>query len=136
MRQDLSPGAPKELLESIGFLIVRVHFRMHRDFMPALEPLRIEPRHFGVLTALRATGPVPQAELARSMGVSGASVVQMVDDLEQRGLVERRRLATDRRSQVLHLLPEAEEIQEQAAGSPSRRSTAGSTRSPRSSGPG
>jgi DNA-binding MarR family transcriptional regulator len=114
VRHDLSPGAPAQLLDSIGFLIVRVHFRMHRDFMPALEPLQIEPRHFGVLTSLRATGPVPQAELARSMGVSGASVVQMVDDLERRGLVERRRLATDRRSQVLHLLPEAEEIQERA----------------------
>lgn len=114
LRQDLSAGAPAQLLESIGFLITRLHFRMQRDFMPALVPLRIEPRHFGVLTSLRATGPVPQAELARAMGVSGASVVQMIDDLERRGLVERRRLATDRRSQVLHLLPEAVEIQEQA----------------------
>ena len=37
-------------------------------------------------TALQATGPVSQAELARHMGVSGASMVQIVDDLESRGL--------------------------------------------------
>jgi DNA-binding MarR family transcriptional regulator len=107
---DLSPRTPEPLRDSIGFLITRVHFRMHRDFAAALAQLEIEPRHFGVLTALKSTGPRPQAELARTLGVSGASVVQMVDDLERRGLIERRRLATDRRIQALHLLPEAESV--------------------------
>jgi DNA-binding MarR family transcriptional regulator len=91
-----------------------VHFRMHRDFASALAPLRIAPRHFGAITTLRSTGPIPQAELARILGVSGATVVQMVDDLESRGLLERRRLATDRRTQVLHLLPAANDVQVQA----------------------
>jgi DNA-binding MarR family transcriptional regulator len=107
---ELSPRTPEPLRASIGFLITRVHFRMHRDFSAALASLRIEPRHFGVLTALDAAGPQPQAEIARSLGVSGASVVQMVDDLERRGLIERRRLATDRRNQVLHLLPDARDV--------------------------
>jgi DNA-binding MarR family transcriptional regulator len=110
IRDDLDPSAPAPLLESTGFLITRAHFRMHREFVAALTPLDIEPRHFGVLTTLRATGPIPQAELARTLGVSGATVVQMVDDLGRRGLVERRRLTTDRRTQVLHLLPEADDV--------------------------
>jgi DNA-binding MarR family transcriptional regulator len=87
---------------------------MHRAFTAALEPLRIEPRHFGVLTTLTALGAVPQAELGRQLGVSGASVVEMVDDLEARGLVERRRLDTDRRTQLLHLRPGAPEVLEEA----------------------
>jgi DNA-binding MarR family transcriptional regulator len=111
---ELSPRTPEPLLASIGFLITRAHFRMHRDFTAALAPLRIEPRHFGALTALRSVGPLPQAELARSLGISGASIVQMVDDLERRGLLERRRLATDRRTQVLHLLPDADEVLDRA----------------------
>jgi DNA-binding MarR family transcriptional regulator len=49
------------------------------------------------------------------MGVSGASMVQIVDDLESRGLLERRRLATDRRTQVLHLLPEVPEVLAEAS---------------------
>lgn len=114
VRPELAPDTPEPLLESIGFMITRLHIRMHRDFAAALEPLRIEPRHFGVLAALTALGPAPQAELARSLGVSGASVVQMVDELERRGLVERRRLESDRRSQVLHLLPEAAPVLGQA----------------------
>src|SRR5918992_1432651 len=114
VRADLDPSAPAPLLESTGFLITRVHFRMHRDFHSALAALRIEPRHFGAITTLRHTGPIPQAELARVLGVSGATVVQIVDDLERRGVVERRRLRTDRRTQVLHLLPEADDVHAQA----------------------
>lgn len=115
VESDLSPATPEALLESLGFLVTRAHARMHRAFVVALDPLRIEPRHFGVLTTLTALGPVPQAELGRQLGVSGASVVQMIDDLETRGLVERRRLETDRRTQVLHLLPEASEVLAEAS---------------------
>jgi DNA-binding MarR family transcriptional regulator len=112
---DLAPDAPEPLRESIAFLVTRIHHRMHREFAAALEPLRIEPRDFGTLTALQATGPISQAELARHLGVSGASMVQIVDDLENRGLLERRRLATDRRTQVLHLLPEVPEVLAEAS---------------------
>jgi DNA-binding MarR family transcriptional regulator len=120
--EDLAPDVPEALRESIGFLITRVHSRMHREFAAVLEPLRIEPRHYGALTALEALGPISQAELARHMGVSGASMVQIVDDLEHRGLLVRRRLASDRRTQILHvqpevtrLLPEASRLAEEVA---------------------
>ena len=107
---DLPPDLPEPLRESIGFLITRIHGRMHREFVTVLEPLRIEPRDFGTLTALQALGPVSQAELARHMGVSGASMVQIADDLEHRGLLERRRLPSDRRTQVLHLRDEVPQV--------------------------
>lgn len=111
---DLAPGTPAALRESVPFLISKMHFRMHRDFLAALGPLRIEPRHFGVLTALATLGPIPQATLARTIGVSGAAVVQMIDDLERRGLVQRVRIETDRRTQALHLLPEADAVRAEA----------------------
>jgi DNA-binding MarR family transcriptional regulator len=82
---------------------------MHRAFSEVLAPLGIVPAQFGLLTTLATLGPVPQAEVGRRLGISGASVVQMVDQLEQRGLVERRRLEWDRRTQVLHLRPGATE---------------------------
>jgi DNA-binding MarR family transcriptional regulator len=113
--RDLAPDVPEPLRESIAFLISRIHGRMHRDFATSLAPLRIEPRHFGTLTALTATGPISQAELARHVGLSGASMVQIIDDLEKRGLVERKRLASDRRTQVLHLQPGVPEVLAEAA---------------------
>ena len=62
-----------------------------------LGPLGLAPRDYGTLTALRATGAVSQSELARMLGVSGATMVQIVDDLERPGFVERRRAEADRR---------------------------------------
>ena len=112
---DLSEHVPPALRDSTGFLVSRIHLRVHREVVHALAPVGIEPRHFAALTALTATGPVPQAELARHLGLSPASLVGIVDDLEERGLVERRRPAHDRRTQVLHLLPGADEVREQAA---------------------
>ncbi|HEY2877895.1 MarR family winged helix-turn-helix transcriptional regulator [Nocardioides sp.] len=106
---DLAPDTPEALRNGIGFLITRLHHSMRIDFTVALEPIGIEPPHVGIVTALEATGPISQSELARIFAVSGAHMVQLVDELEERGLIERRRLETDRRAQVLHLLPGAEE---------------------------
>lgn len=101
----LSADVPRELWSALGFLVVKAHAVAHRDVLAALEPWRLEPRHLGSSTALRALGPVPQVALARALGVTPASTVQIVDELERLGLVERRRSTTDRRTQLLHLTP-------------------------------
>jgi len=106
---DLAPDTPEALRSGIGFLITRLHHAMRIDFAVALEPIGLEPPHAGLLVALESTGPISQSELARVFAVSGAHMVQLVDELEERGLVERRRLETDRRAQVLHLLPAAKQ---------------------------
>jgi DNA-binding MarR family transcriptional regulator len=53
--------------------------------------------HLHVLTVLEADGPVPMGALAESLDVSQASATGIVDRMEQRGLVERRRDDDDRR---------------------------------------
>jgi DNA-binding MarR family transcriptional regulator len=106
----LDENTPQALLDSIGFVINRTHQRMHREFLAALEPLGIEPRHFGTLRALRAAGPVTQGQLAELLDVSPALVVQIVDHLEEHGLVARERDPADRRAYRLHLLPAAEPV--------------------------
>jgi DNA-binding MarR family transcriptional regulator len=109
-RPGLSPETPDALLDSISFLVTRIHHRMYAEMSAALADLHVEPRHMGSLVALGAGGPMPQAMLARQLGVSGPSVVELVDHLERYGLVERRRLQTDRRAQMLHLLPKAADV--------------------------
>lgn len=111
---ELDPETPEPLLESIAFLVTRAHLRMHREFATALEPIRMEPRFMGFLTALESLGAVSQATLAQALGVSGATVVQVADDLERLGAVERVRSETDRRTQLLHLLPPSADLMRRA----------------------
>jgi DNA-binding MarR family transcriptional regulator len=53
--------------------------------------------HLHVLTVLEADGPLSMSKLAESLDVSVASATGIVDRMEQRGLVERRREPDDRR---------------------------------------
>jgi DNA-binding MarR family transcriptional regulator len=91
---------PSAMSARLGFLITQAHHRFRRRADEVLTPLGIEVRHFGALTAL-AGGVPSQRELADRLGVSGPVVVEMVDALEARGLVERRRDPADRRSNAL-----------------------------------
>nr|WP_227467508.1 MarR family transcriptional regulator [Nocardioides lijunqiniae] len=108
--QDLAEETPTPLLASTAFLVTRLHARLHAEVAADLGELDVEPRHLGTFLVLRRTGPVAQAELARHLGISGPSVVEIVDQLERRGALERRRSTTDRRTQLLHLLPLGEEL--------------------------
>ena len=55
-----------------------------------------------VLTVLETAGPLPMGKLADALDVSVASATGIVDRMEQRGLVERRREAGDRRVILVH----------------------------------
>ena len=53
--------------------------------------------HLNVLTLLEAHGALSMSHLAEALDISVASVTGVVDRMEKRGLVERRRDADDRR---------------------------------------
>jgi DNA-binding MarR family transcriptional regulator len=91
---------PPALAQRLGFLLSKAHHRFHDRADAELGPLGIQIRHFGALNAL-AGGVPSQRELADRLNVSGPVVVEMVDALEARGLVERRRDRADRRSNAL-----------------------------------
>ena len=58
--------------------------------------------HLHVLTVLEADGPLAMSRLAEALDVSVASATGIVDRMEQRGLVERRREPDDRRVILVH----------------------------------
>ena len=53
--------------------------------------------HLQVLAVLEAEGPLAMSKLAEALDVSVASATGIIDRMEQRGLVERRREPDDRR---------------------------------------
>ncbi len=58
--------------------------------------------HLHVLTVLQVNGPLPMSKLADELDVSVASLTGIIDRMEARGLVERRREPDDRRVIVVH----------------------------------
>jgi DNA-binding MarR family transcriptional regulator len=80
-----------------------------------LEPLGLSPRAWGVLSTLAESGPLTQIELATTMAIDRTAMVYLLDDLEQRALVERVRSPRDRRAFLIHLTPGGRDAQRRAA---------------------
>ena len=87
----------------IGFLLVQLGTLVAAQFRERLEPLGIEPRHFGMLTRLAENEGKAQQAIGELIGLNPTQMVFLVDELEDRGLVERRRNPADRRSYGLYL---------------------------------
>jgi DNA-binding MarR family transcriptional regulator len=86
-----------------GFLLVQLGTHAHRRFAERLAGLGLHPRHFGMLSHLAVSEGGSQQALAVALGIHRSAVVALVDDLEQRGLAERRRDPLDRRAYTLYL---------------------------------
>src|SRR5215472_9713380 len=82
---------------NFGLLLVQLGFHVAAQFREALEPLGLEPRHVGMLQRLVSVEGQSQLEVGQSLGINANAMVFLVDDLEARGLVERRRNPKDRR---------------------------------------
>lgn len=94
------------LAGSIGFLLSKLGFLTASRFAAALEPLGIKPGHFGLLRMIDAAGPDSQHALAETLGIPPSRMVALIDDLEDKGLVERRRTPEDRRVNLVDLTAE------------------------------
>lgn len=65
---------------------------------------------FSVLEMIYHLGPLPQGRIGRKMLRSGGNMTLVVDNLEKRGLVRRKRDEGDRRSYIIDLTPAGREF--------------------------
>jgi DNA-binding MarR family transcriptional regulator len=95
------------LTDHTGYLL-RLGYDYAYEIASTELPDGPHPRDFSLLVGLLTTGPIAQQRLAEKMRVNRSLLVTVVDDLEQRGWVERRRDPDDRRSYRLHVTPAGE----------------------------
>jgi DNA-binding MarR family transcriptional regulator len=90
---------------SFALLLVQLGLEAARQFGEQLTPLGLEPRHAGMLIRLAANEGKAQQVIGELIGLNPTQMVFLVDELEGRGFVERRRNPADRRSYALYLTP-------------------------------
>jgi DNA-binding MarR family transcriptional regulator len=96
-------GPLPALADRLGYLLKHAQLRLAGLSGSALAPLRVSGRECAVLIAIDQQAPQSQQEVARRMGVDRTTMVALIDDLENKGLVERRQDPDDRRKNVVAL---------------------------------
>jgi DNA-binding MarR family transcriptional regulator len=100
------PRLPEELVASTSFLLKRLGFVVKDRAMAAYGPSGLHPYHHAVLAVLDEGSRETQGAIADALGYDRGQLVGLLDDLEERNLVERRRDPTDRRRQIVRMTPE------------------------------
>ncbi|GAA1033517.1 MULTISPECIES: MarR family winged helix-turn-helix transcriptional regulator [Amycolatopsis] len=97
------PLVPEELSDRVDCLLSKVAEAVRKDTDATFASLDIRGAHHSVLRMLGVCGPLAQKDLAARLRVDSSTIVDLVDQLEGRGLAERRRDLKDRRVYLVEL---------------------------------
>ena len=100
--------------ENIGYQLRIAYVAVRRHFEVAMERLDLTQKQTGVLWLIDANGGVSQIALAKDLGMDRASMMAIVDRLEDRGLIVRKRSAEDGRRQELYTTAKGRKVLAQA----------------------
>jgi len=93
-----------------AFLLSQLGAHAASRFAERLSALELTPPDAGILRLLRMSSGISQQELSGRLGIHPSRLVAILDNLEQRGFVERRPNPEDRRLYSLHLTDGGAEI--------------------------
>lgn len=97
------PAAGGRGATSAAWLLAQVGAHAAAAFAARLSALGLSPAHAGILRAIAAAEGLSQRRLARLLEILPSRLVALVDELEHRGLIERRDSVDDRRVYALYL---------------------------------
>jgi DNA-binding MarR family transcriptional regulator len=111
-REEQRDGSRRERLRVPGaaYLLSQVGAHSSRRWHERLAPFGLDSRSVLVLRHVAADEGRTQASLSASLAVPPSRIVGIVDELERRGLVERRANPTDRRAHALWLTGEGRKL--------------------------
>ena len=94
----------------VAFLLAQLGHHAAERFSDRIAALDLTPPHAGILRAIAAAPGRSQQALSTQLGLLPSRVVAFVDDLEDRGYLERRPNPDDRRQYALYLTPDGKEL--------------------------
>jgi DNA-binding MarR family transcriptional regulator len=97
------PQLPEELVASATFLLKKLGFAAKDRTMKAYEGTGLHPYHHAILLVLDVGSAETQGSIADALGYDRGQLVGLLDELEEQGLIERRRDPDDRRRHLVRL---------------------------------
>jgi DNA-binding MarR family transcriptional regulator len=94
-------GPPLEA--RIAYLLSKVGRRQSLRFTELLKPLGLRPKHFALMNVVDLADGPSQQQLGEALGLDPSGLISAIDELEDGGLLERRRATEDRRRHALFL---------------------------------
>jgi MarR family transcriptional regulator, lower aerobic nicotinate degradation pathway regulator len=101
--QQTGPRLPEELVGSTTFLLKRLGFFAKDRALESYERTGVHPYHYGILIALDEGISETQGAIADTLGYDRGQLVGLLDELEEQGLIERKRDPNDRRRQSVRI---------------------------------
>lgn len=103
-----------DVLTSADYLLLKAGHYLGIEFDAALTEIGLTGREFLVLSFVRAVDGLSQQELSERLGLDPTIVVGLIDTLEARDLVSRRKDPADRRRNLLALTDHGRKVHDAA----------------------
>jgi DNA-binding MarR family transcriptional regulator len=91
-------------------LIARLARTVRHHVEATLAPLGLRTRHLVALSYLRDHGSTPQGALGEGLHIDPSNLVGLLNELDAKDLVVRRRDPADRRRHIVELAPQGEKV--------------------------
>lgn len=98
------------LKDFVGYACAKLGFRIRQRMEELLVGEGLVAPQAGILRLLQTVGPMTQVELGQHMLIDKATMVRMLDGLEERGYAVRNEHAEDRRAKVLTITAKGAKI--------------------------
>jgi DNA-binding MarR family transcriptional regulator len=124
----VSSAATNQRADGVAFLLAPLGQQAAELFAERIASVGLTPPQAGLLRAIASNPGRSQQALSGQLQLLPSRVVAFVDDLEDRGFVERRRNPDDRRLHALYLTPSGKQLMQklsELARQHERRLTAG-----------
>lgn len=106
----VAPASPPGPGPGSAFLLAQLGAHAAMRFAERIGALHLTPPQTGLLRAVAAAPGQSQQALATVLGTPPSRLVALVDQLDERGLLERRRNPDDRRLHALHVTAAGEKL--------------------------
>lgn len=97
----------------LGYQLRRAQGAVHRDYLAAVGELKLTQKQTAVLWLVSGNPGVSQGTIGTALGMDRATMMELVNRLEGRGLLLRRRSSIDARRRELHLTRSGARLLEQ-----------------------